>query len=301
VLGKSVVARQQIVELSSVRVVVRCEWRFTDEPEVPPDDRPFQRWMYTIYPTGQMFVEVEATAALGSDWSPQLGLAVTFASTQTGDVETRVVPGRPPTEASGSSAGTGQALHAVARGRPADSLIMFVPTDLGASARIVEQADSVARRTSFVAVDSSEPSPVKRWTGQILLASAGKVLNDDAAARAKAYTEARAIEVEIGSAVVSEGAAARMDGFDPASGCYVLAPESNRVRLVLDGREHPLFSPAFRIAQSAGREAWVYVNHLIFDVVARDAAGELIFQLPETITDRTIVEVVFRQTPAASG
>ncbi|MDO8630598.1 MAG: hypothetical protein Q7R41_08890, partial [Phycisphaerales bacterium] len=42
-LGRSVAARQRIVEMNAVRVVVESEWRFVDEPNEALDRRPFQR------------------------------------------------------------------------------------------------------------------------------------------------------------------------------------------------------------------------------------------------------------------
>ncbi len=300
-LGKSVVVRQRIEEMSPVRVVVWCEWRFTDDPAVPPDDRPFQRWVYTIYPTGQMFVEVEATAAAGPDWSPQLGLAVTFASAQPGEIETRVVSGDRAVEHEESSAGSSQLLYATARSQVADSFLMYVPFAGHTPTRIVEQVDPTNRRTSFVVINSTGEPVVQRWVSQITFSLSGRVPDDEAASRAADYIEPAPIELEIGSPVVGKSGGARTDGFDAATGCYVLAPEGNRVRFVLDCRKRPCFSPAFCIARSDWQEAWVYVDHLIFDAVARDARGQLIFQLPETITDRTTVEVLFRQTPPPEG
>ncbi|UCC31294.1 MAG: hypothetical protein JSU86_03275 [Phycisphaerales bacterium] len=44
------------------------------------------------------------------------------------------------------------------------------------------------------------------------------------------------------------------------------------------------------------REAWICVDHLIFDQVACDAQGSLIFQLPGIIRKPTMVDVI---TPPA--
>ncbi|MEK7731498.1 MAG: hypothetical protein AAB363_06530, partial [Planctomycetota bacterium] len=92
VLGKSVVARQRIVELNAVRAVVASEWRFVDDPDASLNDRPFQRWVYTVYPSGQVFVAVEATGMTKSWTPPGLGLAVTVASSAADEWRIQTAP-----------------------------------------------------------------------------------------------------------------------------------------------------------------------------------------------------------------
>ena len=83
-LGSEVVVRSQLLEVNPVRVVLACDWRFQDDVDRPLLDRPYQRWEYTIYPTGQVFFTVECTART-PDWeASQLGLGVTV-STRPGD------------------------------------------------------------------------------------------------------------------------------------------------------------------------------------------------------------------------
>ena len=119
----------------------------------------------------------------------------------------------------------------------------------------------------------------------------------EALARAGDYWQPGALELELGSPVTAGAPDLTPQGFDRASGCHVIAPDRGRVRFVIDGREHPRFSPAFKIIDSEGLDAWVYVNHLIFHPIAHDADGNLIFQLPDVITDRTTVEVLLRPPP----
>ena len=52
----------------------------------------------------------------------------------------------------------------------------------------------------------------------------------------------------------------------------------------------PVFVASAAVATR--RQAWVYVDHLIFDQVAHDAQGNLIFQLPGIIRKPTMVEVI---------
>jgi len=282
-LGKSVVARQRIVEMNTVRAVVASEWRFVDDPDAPLDSRPFQRWVYTIYPSGQVFVTVEATGRTKS-WSPPgLGLAVTIAS-----------PGDDPWQTNISPA----PVYATLRSQPRDTVLVYMLNPGSGSASIVEQTDPQRRRLSLVAV---APSPgalgeVVRWASQLVLGSSGEVPDADAAARAVEYSQAAPIRVEVGSPVTDGGVSHRADGFDPSTGTYDLTPDQGRVRFVLDGPKRPFFSPAFRVLGPKDDEAWVYVNHLILNKVARDPAGNLVFQLPGTVRQSTMVEVLFRRS-----
>ena len=71
---------------------------------------------------------------------------------------------------------------------------------------------------------------------------------------------------------------------------------------MIDGTVSPLYSPVFRILEQDGLQAWVYVQDRILDRVARDRAGNLLFQLPGVIRDRTTIEVLFRRpAPASEG
>ena len=286
-LGKSVVARQRIVEMNAVRAVVASEWRFVDDPDAPLDTRPFQRWVYSIYPSGQVFVTVEATGRTKS-WSPPgLGLAVTIASSGDDPWQTNISPAP---------------VYATLRSQPRDTVLVYMLNPGSGSGPIVEQTDPQRRRVSLVAGPPSPGAPgeVVRWASQLVLGSSGEVADADAAARAVEYSQPAPIRVEVGSPVVlslegTGSASHRADGFDPSTGTYDLTPDQGRVRFVLDGRKRPFFSPAFRVLGAKDHEAWVYVNHLILSKVARDPAGNLVFQLPETIRQSTMVEVLFRR------
>ena len=70
------------------------------------------------------------------------------------------------------------------------------------------------------------------------------------------------------------------NGFNAASGCYVIAPDRGQVRLIIDGTKQPVYAPVFQIVQPENSAAWVYVDHLIFEKVARSPGGGVVFQLP---------------------
>lgn len=288
-LGKSVVARLRIVEMNEVRAVVASEWRFVDDPDRSLDDRPFQRWVYTVYPSGQIFVAVEATGMTKSWTPPGLGLAVTVALS-TDDEWTVLTPAT--TDAASDSANP---TFATARSPARDTVLVYMPDVAAASTRFVKQADSAARRVSLVSTRQYMPGEEVKWACQLVLAASGEVSEADAALRAVEYAQPAPIRVEVGSPAVGTGSSSRTDGFDPSTGTFDLHPDQGRVRFEIDGRKRPMFSPAFRILGARDQEAWVYVNHLILGNTARDIDGNLVFQLPGTIRQSTLVEVLLRR------
>jgi len=155
--------------------------------------------------------------------------------------------------------------------------------------------------TSLVAVaDQGERAEhqAEAWACHILLASTGGIQDEEVRARVADYDKPVAPRIEIGSLVASTEPYGGKDGFDPSTGCHVIAPDGDLVRFVVDGRRQPRFSPVFRVVDTADREAWVYVDHLVYDRVARDARGNLVFQLPGTVRDSTMVEVHLRSRDA---
>ena len=51
---------------------------------------------------------------------------------------------------------------------------------------------------------------------------------------------------------------------------------------------------AFIAHGSAGKEAWVYVDHAIFEDLGQTSGGDAVFQLPGTIESRRTLEVYLR-------
>ncbi len=294
-LGTAVVARPQILEMNRARAVLACDWRFVDDPNAPLDDRPFQRWIYTVYPSGQVYVTVECTAATKSWVAPQLGLAVTLVSTEENDLETYAAPTSP------DASPVDQPAYAWARSKSGDAFLLYTLGERQASSCMIEQYDAERRRLSFVAVADSADADVATWQCRLLLAPADEVSDEEALARAVDYADPVAPHIELGFLVDRPGRPTVPPGFDRTTGCFRIAPDRGRVRLVLDGRQRPYFSPAFEIVSTDNREAWVYVNHLVHDQVGRTVDGNLVFQLPGTIRDEVVVEVLFRRSPNFEG
>lgn len=294
-LGKMVIASPRILEMNAVRVVIACDWRFVNNPDEPLGDRPFQHWVYTIYRTGQIYVTTTCTAATKAWSADELGLAVTIASTGDDQLETHAaMVGR----ADGSPS---HPAHGSARIEAGHSYLLFVLGNTDPSSRMIVQWDRHQQRASFVALTDAPDTDIRQWRCQILLASATDVTEKEGLERAIDYARPAVPTVEVGS-IIGDSPRRGFDRLDdPIAEGVRISPEGGLVRFVIDGTDRPRFSPAFEIVDADHQEAWVYVNNLIFDAAAYNASGNLVFQLPNVVRDRTTVEVLFRKPTSADG
>lgn len=292
--GTAVAIHSRIIEMTAVRVVLTCEWRYASEQDGRDTVR---RWIYTIYPNGQLYVAVDAPGKTKTWSAPQLGLVVSLAATPTDKLQAEIVT---------ASSDIQPALplpFLVARHQPADAMLLYVVDDHDGPARITEtpspdgsQADARAQRSFAALIDTRDGAPAP-WSCHLLLAKSTKVSDEEALSRALDYARPARPRMELGALA---GPADRA-GFDAASGCHVLVPEQGRVRFVLDGSKRSLFSPAFQVITKEPSDAWVYVDHLILENVVRDAYGNVVFQIPGIIKKRILVEVLFRKTSSREG
>ncbi len=304
-LGKAVVVRSKIVEMSPVRVVVTSEWRFVDEPGTADrglEDCPFQRWVFTIYPTGELYVGVDATTATETWSAPPLGLAVSVFSESGDRPELNVVSQHP-----SGSVSEDLVPYATLRSRDHNAFLLFTP-DAGERpfeiSVVTPETDPLmasVSRTTLIATGQREEGNVEQWACHLLLGAAGEIPEQEALRRAVAYVEPPAPELQIGVLPPADVGYRAESGFDPVSGCYNLVPEYAGVRFIIDGTQQPWFSPVFRILATDNQVAWVYVDHLIHERMDRDAHGNLVFQIPGQITRRSLVEVVFSHPEGSEG
>ncbi len=290
--------RSRILEMNAVRTVVACDWRLAGgvEPAADAQEQPsLRRWTYTIYPTGQMYVAVEATAlreGQPGSTTPPLGLAMTLSASPEDELQVNV-------SAEQAEPGpTRRPAYITARNSASDALLLYVVDDAGGAIRVSESelndgmAPEESEYRSLLATREMREGSVETWACHVLLGSSSKISGKEALARAIDFAGREPPRLEVGSWVPVGDGGTGESGFDPASGCYRVAADKGRVRLVIDGRQHPYFSPAFQIINTSGSEAWVYVDDRILDTTARDAHGNLIFQLPGTIHKPTTVEVL---------
>lgn len=288
--GDRVIVQARITEMNAVRVVVTADWRFTPDPNAPLDRRPFQRWRYTIYPSGQVFVEVEATREDAAWSAGPLGLAVTLRAEPADRQQT--VP------ASDQSAAAPHAAYAAWRRTKPDAALLFLVRSTAASAgpvRMVQHDEPDFRRMSFIAIAEPAPGTLDRWTAQIVLDSSGNLGAEECLRRAEDAQNPPCPRFELGAPAAPRVGAEGTCGFDHGAGVYVVKPDEGRVRFVLDGARRPFSAPTFQLIDTPTDSCWVYVNHLLHEQVTRDADGRLLFHLPGVIRERVLVEVLFRQ------
>ena len=293
----AVSVQSRIVELSPVRVVIASQWSFAGRAarangvEAKP---PSLEWIYTIYPSGQLYVTV--TVLDSSALPTATGLAVSVSASSEGDLQVNMAK-RP----KGNRPST-LPMYASARMASSDALLLYTVSDVAGTLRIeqltqgVGDSSATSDQTSFIAYPPLEALGPTRWYSHLFLGSSSQVGDAEVLARAFGYARPVLPHLELGTFVSVDDRDGGTAGFDPGHGCFVIAPERGRVRLILDGTQQPYFSPAFRITNSARRDARVYVDHLIFNHAALDVDGNVVFQLPFTVDRRVMVEVLFPQS-----
>lgn len=296
-VDRAVSVKSQIVELSEVRAVISSEWRPADRPTSAFETRrppPIGKVVYTIYPTGQIFVRLTSPSGAAGPSTSQLGLAVSVAASSEGGLETMM------TEREKGKPSPHLPTYAAARMPSNDSLLLYVVRDAEGTMRvkrITSGSGSAADRTSFVVFPPEGAAPKTSWECHLLVGSSRQVDGSQVFARALGYAAPVLPHIELGFFEAVEGGETGQFGFDGGSGCFLIAPDRGRVRIILDGSLQPYFSPAFRISNPQRRDARVYVDHLIFDHAALDSQGNVVFQLPFTVDRRVMVEVLFPQSP----
>lgn len=298
----AVVADTRIVEMNSVRVVVVCEWRFIEQPGragLKLERQPYQRWTYTIYPTGQVYVAIEATAKTDRWAAPQFGLVVNLAQQSERPWETFVV------SPSGSDEADSLPAYATARNVSPDAFVLFAAHNGFPMRMTKERSGTNVAETpgiaELIALMPTNGRRVQRWASHLYLGSNRTVTAAEARARAAEYSTPRPLDLELGTPISGTSDELGSSGFDREAGCFVLEPESGQVRLVIGTDGETRFSPAFKILNPAGLDAWVYVDHQLHSPTATDRDGHLIFQLPGNIDDSTLVEVLLRRPGPPQG
>lgn len=268
--GRSVAARQRLVEANRVRIVVSGDWHFVDSLDQPTDGRPFQRWTYTIYASGAMFVEVEA-AARTSEWSPpKLGLAVSVASAAPDEW----------TIAGGQGA--------LARSTSTGASLVYAVFGAGATPTTI--ADPRAKRVSLIQAIKSD-APIARWIALVALGSMESLSGAHAESVPAAFLDPQPIRLEVGRASggPSNGREVRLN---PATGVHKIEAEHGQARFTLEPNTQGGPACVFEV-QGVGRDTcWVYVDHLVLEEVARLPDGNLLFQVPHPKARPLPVEVL---------
>ncbi len=280
-LGAYVRARQEMIELNERRVIIESEWRFSNVRGQANDDSPYHRWRYTIYPSGEVFVEVATTAAT-EDWRPKrLGLVVSLANLDSYDLQTHSVGALDDPEI------LRHITYGTARSDIEGPLVQFILYDSHKCPRMLTAQLEEPPRTCLLAAGSAPGATTQTWACCLILGTSAEVSGADVMRRAIAYARPATLEVQVGKALTE----VYPNGFDPSSGAYQLATEGGKLRFTVPEKEH-LYCPTFEIALEEESEAWVYVNHLLLGNSVRLGPDRLLVTIPDVVSKRTTVEVL---------
>ena len=265
--------RQRILEMNEIRVVIECLL------QSGADNAAYQHVVYTIYPTGQIYVA--GTSSAVSDQAPILAVQMAW------------TPQAPEVQLGGAGTDSRKVALARATSVEGDAGVLFIPYADSRSAHLQRVNDETNRVTSLV-WQPSEAAYQTSWQCHLVLGSASELSGDSGQARALDYVFPfpGSVRTEIGRP--ANKTSIRSDGFDPGSGSFMIATEDHRARIVIDGRRLAVFSPVFEVDGQSPDQAWVYVNYILHQPVHRDPKGRALFQIPETVTRRIVVEPLFK-------
>lgn len=288
--GDRIIARQRLMEASNTRIVVSCVWDFVSAEGMTETDTPWQKWTYTIYPSGAMYVHLECATETPTWTADRLGLTVSLQDRE----HMKIL-----CHSTSQLGDTGRLLHvpyAYAGTEGSDgSGLLFVVHD-GRSAPLMRclRRNPISRMTA-VAFGGETQKPVQQWDCLFDLGPAASEAERAAAARAVHYCFPPTLSPTVGELVTDSTGDRDHDGFNERFGCYVLAPDANRVLLTFDGKDAPLYDPVFAIRAGEGLEAWVYLDYVILENVSRTARGDVLFQVPGTLNSARTLEVYLRR------
>lgn len=272
----------RILEMSPVRVVLETEWLHLQDAGADVEDQPFQRWRYTMYPTGQVYVTVSCSTRADGWEAERMGLTFGLAAAAEDGVqtETRTDLADPPT-------------YAVAVSEEANYGLFFTLDGPARYTRTLNRRDDGTREILF-AVSKDESAPdIASWSGMLAVSPLDARSWFEPRVLGRSFAQPPSLEILAGEASPrGESYGVSVEGFDRVSGSYRLLPENDTCRFVVHGESQPLAAPVFVIEGIAPGDAWVYVDHRLQQQVAKDRDGNLIFQLPGLVATPTLVEVM---------
>ena len=282
-----VAASTRVTEINKVRTKIETDWHF--EHSGIDSLTGSRHWIYTVYPTGQVYVRFLEAAPSNARQPEPLTLAFSMAFNRQDHVHFE-----PASSVAGGE--DSSSWYASVRTAETSALLALIPADPRCRWERRDDLNPPPPQRSLWVQTAESSSHARPWVCQLLFDSSTRVANEEIRSRAEAYADPPPVQMKAGRIELNEQSVPFQNGFDPAEGCYRLAAESGKLQCVLDGRQRPFFYPAFSVRSDDGEaEAWVYVNQRIHDPTAWDSAGRLIFQLPSIIRDRVLVEVLFKR------
>lgn len=282
-LGWDVDASQRLVEASDIRVVIECVWNFKDSGE----ESVSQKCTYAVHPDGSVLADLKCSPVELADGSL---VAAAWNVSTAGDGKVELL-GR------SSSGPTPDALAAALHAGPS-SLLICAPQSGESGRRVSISCDDVRHSCTVLAPMADRAEGEKSLTALSAIHIGGG--DSTAALRALAASFMKSYEPE---AALGQVLAPNADGErteqDSGCGAYVLVPSEGVVRFRWSWLESGPFTPSFIVRDSADKDSWIYVNHVIHTPVSRDANGNVLFRL--TPGDRPVlVEVLLRDAASPS-
>ncbi len=281
----------EIIEMTPARVRIQCrQFESPGSASASAAQAPIWECTYTIYPSGQVYADASLHAATLSPgiripawvWRWGNGAAV---KVEAGELtESRPAP----TEGEEGSAPCFAVVRSTSDAR-AKLCVCGVLGDQVASISSGSSAIWPAGAMGFVAREDGEAG-VARF--QLTFLDAGADSIEEIQARVRDYLQP--MELKPASGLVVEADARTGAGFDFGAGVHRLAPQQDVLRVELDGRAHPRFSPVLQIEDPLRRTFWLYLDHRLTPAAVRAADGSILCQIPGTVASKRTVEVLFK-------
>ncbi|HRX83831.1 MAG TPA: hypothetical protein P5572_02295 [Phycisphaerae bacterium] len=278
-------AQQRLMEANAVRAVVECTWSLSAGDHTVE----LARWLYVIYPSGQVYATVVCGSAAGDNNAGDIGLAVSRKPQEFLTAEVHA-PGR-----LGDLPALANRSYACLSTGDAGTGLFFMLNDSACGPQLQAVMSPDAPRYSVVSYGGGRDCPANPWSALLGVGPAGDCRPATSAACARAYGATDAIDLLVGDYRRDTVGDADGDGFNERFGSFMLKPEAGRVQLRLHAQSTPIMSPAFSVEVGDAGEAWVYVDNLIHAPVARDPHGNLVFQVPGLCDHDMLVEVYLRE------
>jgi hypothetical protein len=273
-LGKVIAARQTVLQANDVFVQVECEWAFGESSSEVSAGSPRQRWLYTIYPTGQIYVTIETTTQHAAFRADHLGLAVSR----------RILAGM----GAGAHEPAGLDERAELRhvcygwigGESQAASLLFVMRDSRSAPRMEVVEMTEAHRVTLVAFGGEPEFPMQRWHALLCVwppAVASAAMREDVALAYAAPAPSRLLTGKPAGDEASDAPTINAE-----LGTIDVVPDNSVVKLVLPGEVVQGLGQPIRVQGIGESEAWVYINDRLHKAVARTPDGALVFQVPPT-------------------
>ena len=281
-LGIIAESYQSLIETLPVRVLVQGEWRFGTPDTPPTDTTPYHRWVYSIYRDGRIYLECTGTART-ENFKPS-GLGMVFCCDGDQGFNRHISETQPEGDRK-SAEMQSYVLFSRKERNLADLLIApFAPTTV----RVLENPQDprlcILWNLPIISDGFVFSAMIRVWPTDIDSPTKADPLTGD-------YHATKSIIVDTGHLVRTDPGDFDNDGFSESRGYYVLQLDGSLAKVRIDGRRHPRYSPVFKLVDVADRDVWVYLDGRLIKEIHRDRDGNILLELPETISGTALLEI----------